>query len=51
MMSEKRPCDSSTIERRLCRRNRFLGGGFGRGAKPPSGSILWDNCARLYGLA
>src|SRR5262245_18126435 len=23
-------------ERRLCRRNRFLGGGFGRGAKPPS---------------
>src|SRR2546421_2059563 len=24
------------FERRLCRRNRALGGGFGRGAKPPS---------------
>src|SRR5436309_12430945 len=24
------------FERRLCRRNRCLGGGFGRGAKPPS---------------
>jgi hypothetical protein len=27
---------SSRSERRLCRRNRFLGGGFGRGATPPS---------------
>src|SRR6266540_30298 len=24
------------FERRLCRRNLFLGGGFGRGAEPPS---------------
>jgi hypothetical protein len=24
------------FERRLCRRNRFSGGGFGRGAQPPS---------------
>ena len=27
---------SPRFERRLCRRNRCLGGGFGRGAKPPS---------------
>src|SRR5207249_4206531 len=41
------PCESSSVarvptwkccafERRLCRRNESLGGGFGRGAKPPS---------------
>jgi hypothetical protein len=27
---------SSRSERRLCRRNRFLGGGLGKGAPPPS---------------
>jgi hypothetical protein len=27
------------FERRLCRRNRFSGGGFGRGAEPPSESV------------
>jgi len=30
----------TSFERRLCRRNRFLGGGFGRGAKPPSEQII-----------
>src|SRR2546425_12343521 len=33
------PCLPS-LERRLRRRHRFLGGGFGRGAKPPSEELI-----------
>ena len=32
----------SAFERGLCPRNRILGGGFGRGAKPPAESIPGD---------
>jgi hypothetical protein len=29
----------TAFERRLCRRNRILGGGIGRGAKPPAEGV------------